>query len=774
MLVAILVGVLGSGDVRADLVGVDAPIEITAEALEYHAAGAVYVADGDVVIRQSGRTLSADWMAISLETRRGVASGRVRLVDAEQVVEADFAQFDVDTLEGVLFDGRIDTGEGGFRVAGRELHRRSDTEYGMRSGGLTSCRCPEEDDREPWRIEAGTADLELGGYGTARNAELDVLGVPVAWLPWILFPVKTERESGLLLPDLAFGGRNGVHVGLPIFWAARHDVGVIAVPRYLQKRGFKGDAEVEYLVGERSGGSVAGSYVRDEQAIPGVTPYGQNRWAFRVEHDQHLPARFRARVDAKAVSDDLYLDDFDDQAVYRRDLFLRSKAFVSGTLGAQGRTGLLGALRWADSIQNPTGLDRDQTLLHRMPEAAVRVLPGEVPGLSRLGLQSSFDTDFTYFFQRERAIDTDPTAPLGPDLTFLDAGIAPVLGAADPTRGDGVFEPGEPLLEDGSRLVLQPRIARPIAIAGVADLTPEIGYAQSLYDGSLRGFQERGLFSARADLRTALVGTRRLGDHLAGEHRLEPFVRYTWIRTRNQASVPVYVPASTVAQERLRQLEPESYVRDPSDRIPDGNRLAVGFDNAFALRDGRGGVDPLRAEMWISYQHDFDQSGAGRMITGGRASWRGRLDGEASLSWDAGGGSIDEGLVGLRWALPERGPLRAPYLASRYRYLRVPPAVSALTRPEVNQIDAGLGFRLGDRLLLDYSIAYSLDDGERLAQTGTLLYASRCRCFTIGFDVVEDRTRQVFFQIRYSITGLGDGRRDPFSAARSLVSELGS
>lgn len=749
------------------------PTEITAERLEYIEEGAVYVAEGGVVIRQAGRTLSADWMAVSLDTRRGVASGRVRLVDAEQTVEADFAQFDLDTLQGVLFEGDIDTGAGGFLVRGRELRRHSDTEYAMREGSLTTCRCPEEDDREPWRIEAQEADIELGGYGTARSSTVDVLGVPVVWLPWILFPVKTERESGLLLPDLAFGGRNGVQVGLPLFWAARHDVGVIATPRYLQNRGFQGDLEVEYVIGERSSGAVAGSYVRDDQAIPGVTPFERNRWAAFVEHDQFLPRGFRARVDAKAVSDNAYVIDFDEEGRYRPDLFLRSTAFAFGSLGRSGRMGLLGAMRYADDIQSPIGLDRDRTLLHRIPEASVRVLPGGTPWIEALGLRPSLDADYTYFLQREDPLALDPTAPLGPDVTFLDAGIVPAIGAADPTRGNGRFEPGEPLLEDGSRLVVQPRLARPMSFGGVVDFTPEVGYAETLYDGSLRGFEERGLFSARADLRTALVGVRQLGSGRPGEHRLEPFVRYTLLRTRNQANVPVYVPRSTTPQARLRQLEPESYVRDPSDRIEDVNLLAAGFDNAFRIGSGRGGLDLLRADLWISFQHDFDRDDVGRLVVGGRGVWRGRLESEASLSFDAERTAIDEGLIGLRVPLPGFGLVRTPYVRSRYRYLRVPPAVGGLTQPEVNQLDVGAGLRLSDRLLLDYSLAYSLDDGSRIAQAGTLVYASRCRCFSIGFDVVEDRTRDVFFRIRYSITGLGDRQRDPFAATRGLFSSAG-
>ena len=752
---------------------IDVPIEITAREFEYIERGEVYVADGDVVIRQAGRRLSADWMAFSLATRRGVASGRVRLEDADQLVEAAFMQFDLDSLQGVLFDGDIDTGSGGFVVAGDVLRRRSEVDYRVEDGGFTSCRCPEEDDRLPWRVETGKADVELGGYGYARNSTVDVLGVPVAWLPWIMYPVKTERESGLLPPNFAFGGRNGVQVGVPIFLAPRHDVGVIATPIYLKNRGFKGDLEVEYVLGEASGGTIGGAYVRDDSLESEAAGLERDRWAFFVEHDQALPGRFRARVDAKAVSDNVYLDDFDDYALFRRDLFLRSTAFAFGQVGDSGRVGVVGALHFADDIQTPERFDRDNTLLQRMPDLELRVLPGALPVAERLGLAPSLDAQYVYFYQRDDPRRADPLAPVGPDRTFLDAGIDPARGVADPTRGDGIFQPGEPLLENGSRLALHPRLARPFSLGGLADLTPEVGYAQYLYDGSRRGFAERGVGTARADLRTRLFGSRALGERYRGHHRMEPFVRYTLVRTRNQSSTPVFVPASTIPQRRIRQLEPESYVLDPSDRVPDANVIAVGVDNAFGMRRAAGGADAVRGDLWASFQHDFDQGGVGALVVGGRASWRGRVQGEGNLLWDASRREVDEGLAGLRVWFGDRGWLRRPYLSGRYRFLRIPPTLAALSQSQVNQVDGGVGFRLGDRFLLDYTISYSLDDRERLAQVGTVLYASRCKCFSIGFDVIEDRTRDVFFRVRYSITGLGGRDGDPFLGVRGLAVDAG-
>ena len=136
-------------------------------------------------------------------------------------------------------------------------------------------------------------------------------------------------------------------------------------------------------------------------------------------------------------------------------------------------------------------------MLNRLPDLSARLLPAPTVGFAKLGVLPSFDTQYSYFFQRDNPQAVDPTAPLGPDLSFLDAGIDPRLGAADPTRGDGLFEAGEPMLQHGSKLTLFPRLSRPFSLGRWARLVPEVGYAETLYDGNRQGFAERGVANAR-------------------------------------------------------------------------------------------------------------------------------------------------------------------------------------------------------------------------------------------------------------------------------------
>ena len=91
------------------------------------------------------------------------------------------------------------------------------------------------------------------------------------------------------------------------------------------------------------------------------------------------------------------LEDFDYFGYFRRDIFLRSQAFAFDHFGRQGRHQVVAALRWADDILFTQATDRDDTILQRLPDLALRTLPGEVAWLGPLGVVGTSESRYTYF-----------------------------------------------------------------------------------------------------------------------------------------------------------------------------------------------------------------------------------------------------------------------------------------------------------------------------------------------------------------------------------------
>lgn len=766
------------------------PLDLRADSLEYESGRKLYVARGNVRIRQEERELDADWVAYSELTRRAVASGNVKFSDGTETLTAGFVEFDIDTLEGVLFDAEFLSTEN-LQLRGEEIQKTGDRTYRFRNGRFTSCSCPEPGGRDPWQIEAQEAEFEIDGYGTARNARFEVLGVPVGWLPWVILPLKTKRQTGFLFPELGVSGRNGFELGVPFFWAVADPVNVTLTPRWLSKRGFKGDADVEYVVGEQSGGKLSGAYIHDQDVHPDTrkTPFGKDRWSTYGEHDFHLPADWRIKTDYVFVSDNSYPNDFSDLSRYDHDRFLQSTASATRPFGGAGAFGLTGGARFADDLQNPDDTDRDDFLLQRLPELGARALPASLPFADWLA--PALDVDYVYFHQSDRpsSAPTDAGQLVTSNGHFLDTGrdglpdsreqgrTVADSALADPnmddfattggTEGDQVFQEGELLADNGQRVVLMPRLGAPLRLLDALELYPEASWYETLYGSDAQGFERRGLFTARADLRTRLRG--RIGSL---SHLLEPRLGYAFVTDTSQRSNPLYVPATAVPQQRLRQLDLDNVVRDRSDRVSEFNGLTLALGNRIYDRGGEGAR--LLGDFVLSSGYDFAASEFSNLYLDGRLyPFRGtrlRFD----LGFDPRDVLVSEGLMQVAFS-----DLRGDEFWLGYRFIRDIPAFFENFPEEnerfkdvktdfnhVNQVSGGFRVAFTRQWAVFYEGAYSFERSLLLGNAGGVEYISLCRCWAIRVEVRQRRNRGVGVGLRFTFVGLADDSRSPFESSQ--------
>lgn len=766
--------------VADDRAQMDDPFEITADRIDFDDARGLYVAKGHVRVDHGLRRLRAGWVAFSKQTRIGVAEGDVQLEDGPDQLRASFMVFDVDTLQGMLFQGSLDAGGDGFMVRAKELVRTGANTFTAEDGRFTTCRC-EPGERLPWEIHAANADVELGGYGTLTNSTFDVLGVPVLWIPWAFFPVKSERETGLLLPSFAFGGRGGAEVALPFFWAALPQLNVTLTPHYFTQRGYKQDVELEYVFGERSGGSLFVAGLRDEQFVKGVSNFNRDRWAVLWDHDQDLPMRWRWQTDLNLSSDNQYSDDFIELRRYSAYRFIESTSNVARDFGASGGYGAMVAARYAEDVQGATVTDRDQLLLQRFTEVRGDVQPGALAG--PFGIETRIDSELIYFSglrttQDELAqVSPGGPGPLRNNGRFYDYGYNGIFDGPPPANGEdnGVFDPGEPLDERGARLLLHPRVARAFQFGNVVEFVPEVGWQQALYRTNTEQFAERGLLTARADLRGRIA--REYFDQSGGavRHILEPRLGWAFVSSRQQRHNPLFVPEGTVEQTRLRNLSLENVTRSPSDRIDNANQIVLALGQRFFARDRRGQGPRLLGDLVTALDWDFANGGGlGDLSFEARLFPRHGVGGRVRGAFNPEDAAFKEGEVGLDLGLPISGRVfRAINLGSSYRYRSELPnfteSVSGNLSDQgagdskLNQIDWQASLELTARIRLSYQGVYSFVDGTGFLQNrGLVEYVSKCRCWGVGVSVQHERDQGFGGGLEIRFLGLGDDASNLF------------
>lgn len=771
------------------------PVELEADSLEYESGRDLYVARGNVRIQQGDNVLTADWAAFSNTTGRGVASGEVVFTDGVDTVYTAFFEFDLDTLNGVMFDAEFDVPEDHMELKGAEVIKTGKQTYIFKDGVFTTCRCPDRDAREPWQVSAAEADLEVEGYAITRNTTFDILGVPVLWLPWFIYPLKTERQSGLLFPEFKLSGRNGFEVAQPIFLTLGDPVNLTLTPTWLQKRGVLADVELEYVLAEQSKGEFDAWYIHDDDVSSNTlsTPFDNDRWATRGRHDLYLPADFRFKTDYAFASDNAFPQDFDGLGRFRDHRYLQATAFVGRDFGNTGTYGLTSGVRFADDLQAPDDTDRDDYVLQRLPETTLTMLPQGLPFAD--WLVPAIDVHYVYFHQNDRPEDDFGELRLVTGAgRFLDTGVDGLpsndglpggaeqgrdgtAAGNDPnlddfaltggTEGDGVFQEGELIADSGHRILLTPRIGAPFRLLDIIEVYPEVGWHQAFYNSDAVGSQERGLFTGRIDIRT-----RFRGSFMGTSHLLEPRIGWAYIddiADTETGGDPFYIPGSSVPQQRLRQLDLENVTLDPADRIASENALTWGIGNRFYSSRGEGPTR-LLADFILAAAYSFEQHDFGNIYLDGRAYPFEGVTVRMSLGFDPEEARLDEQLMQLDWnhsdghsfSLGHRFVRDIPTFFEDYpkqndRFDRVSNEFD-----KIHQLDGRFRFLLTERWAITWRGGYSLERSLWLGNTAGIEYTSGCNCWATRFQVRSTRNQGFQFAILYSILGLGDDSRDPF------------
>jgi lipopolysaccharide assembly outer membrane protein LptD (OstA) len=764
-------------------------LNVTADEVEYQTDRDVYVGRGHVVITQQGKTLTADHVLFSNKTRQGVATGNVVVKDGTDVLRAPFLQFNIDTVEGVVYDGELDAVGGGYRMQGREVRKTGPNSYSFDGARFTTCRCPKDTDRDPWAVRAQKADLDLDGYGRARNSTLEILGIPVLWLPYAVYPLKRERQTGFLFPQGGTSSQSGGNVSLPFFWAARDDLNVTLEADYQFERGFKPSADIEYVFGQRGYSTLYGTYIHDNKIDTGspTSTFGNDRWGTTWKHAQDLPLGSWLAANVAAVSDNQFPFDFSDFRTYRRDRFLQSNGLIGTSfLGPSERIAATLAAQSTDDIQNPDDQDRDDVLLQRLPKLALAAMPASAPILP--GLVTSGDLEFVNYqpygdpadqFARSSRVDDQfydigfDGIPTGeernsngvkvPTDAHRDDDIPGVQGGPE---GDGRFQEGEPLADHGQRVIARPRISYPFQLGNVVELVPEAGYYGTYYNADLDGGAQRSLFTGRVDVRAKVRGALSLPFGMGNAtHTAEPFLSWVGVSQTGQNGNPLFVPQTAVPQTRLRLLELDNLTLDPADRIPELSNVVAGVNNRF-WGDATG---ELLGELTISSQYQMEDGRWGPAVAQGQARLPKGFVVRAHAAVDLDPSSFSDGLVDFSWSR------WGHQLSLRYRYVRdIPQVFENFERNDrfedftddftrINQISGVARWQATEHWAATYAGSFSFDNTISLINQFGIEYLSQCNCWAVRLEVDEDRTRGFEWTLRYRLVGLGDQKQQLFT-----------
>ena len=221
-------------------------------------------AAGHVHVTRGTTTLTVDRLTWERATGLVTAEGDVSIVDGDSRLDADAIVWDLEHQTGHVDHGSLVL-QGRYFAVGDRIERTGPDTYQVDGGLFSTCPCHAGGWRD-WSVTARRMRVRVPGTLVAHSVAFRVADVPVMYLPVFFFPTS-QRQTGLLIPNMGFDTRDGARFEQPFYWAidpshdltvsldmrSRRGTGAQMEYRYMPSRASRGDLRVYALSDRRSG-----------------------------------------------------------------------------------------------------------------------------------------------------------------------------------------------------------------------------------------------------------------------------------------------------------------------------------------------------------------------------------------------------------------------------------------------------------------------------------------------------------------------------------------
>ncbi len=460
------------------------PIALVADSLTYNSEEDSYEAKGDVVLRQTNVELKSESLLWQAATQDAAAEGAVQLNDAGTEIEGESLQYNMSTGQGQVQNGQVFVREGNFRLAGEQIEKQGQVDYFVKGGSFTTC----DGEIPDWKFSAEEVDVTVGGYARAKNVWFHVKDVPVLYAPYLMFPVKTERESGLLAPWFGYSNNKGLRTSLAWYQVIDRHMDATLYLDYFSDIGLGKGLEYRYALPKQNNGKAIYHHVTGFDETPDLDYI---KW----EHRGNLPGSWSLSADVEYTDDKLFFEEFGEIA----DDYNRDKTVSTVMLSRHWqKLNLVGHARYIKDLN-----DDSESTLQRLPELG-------------LGLPRYRINDSPFYFGLESY-------------------------ATSFWREKG---------EDGERLYLRPSVSATFKPGSWLDIVPEVALYERLYNADAED-DESFVPELSLGLATRLVKNFDVNswglDRI--QHSVEPKVTYTYVPNETQDKLPLFDLADRINRQ---------------------------------------------------------------------------------------------------------------------------------------------------------------------------------------------------------------------------------
>jgi len=487
-----------------DVLASGQPLTLEADQVEFDQEKQTYHATGNVVLRQQEVTLTADQMVLDLRDELLVCDGEIILTTPQGSVRAQSVVIDLKAETAVMARALfvVVNEDVTYYVRGKQIEKIGPERYLIHHGSYTTCDCGAAE--ADWLVEAEYIDVTFDGYAIVERGRIYLQGLPVAYVPYGVFPAKVKRSTGFLWPSTGWANDDGYHVGVPFYWNIAPHTDATLDTDWYENRGTKLGLQHRFAISRNWEGEANVDYIDDRLE-------DEQRWAISYEYYQNPYRRLYIRSKINMVSDNQYVVDFPSDISARYDRYLRND-FIVNNLWQDYDLNVL--FRHWDNLS----VDDNSHTWQQYPQATFNALSSRIASLP---LYWTLDAQATNFYRPkisadERALDT-------------------LAGHEHPYF----------FLTDGQRATLQPGLHAPLNFNQVVTFTPYAIGEGSFYQLGDRDTQ-RSLTRATAEMgadaytRFERVFPVRAPIVRGLKHQLEPAIGYRYRPEVDQDELPIF------------------------------------------------------------------------------------------------------------------------------------------------------------------------------------------------------------------------------------------
>lgn len=513
------------------------PWHIVADEIHYDYKANQYVAIGNVTITKQDKNLSADYVRFDQKNMKAFADGHVIMTAGQDILTGSSMEMDLNAETGTIYNGTIFLQENHFYIKGDKLKKVGKDSYTADKASISTC----DGDRPAWKITGRNLKITIEGYGFVKHAALWAKKIPVLYTPFLVFPVKLKRQSGLLTPQIGYSDRKGTEYNQPFYWAINQSSDATFYAHYMGRRGEKLGLEYRYVLDEKSKGTLMYDFLNDRKIDDGsfdsskkwgyedddaLRPNSDRYW-FRMKLDQALPFEFLAKLDIDFVSDQDYLHEFKDGFTGFDD----TEAYFNKNFG-----------RDLDEYDDPERINR--------------------LNISRSWSLYSFNADVRWNDNviKRRWEDTDTTSQYLPIIAF--DGVKQQL-LKSPFYFDLDSEYAYLYQEDGPRshrMDVHPRLYLPYRLQNYCTIEPSIGVRETVWNldkdengSSDKKTLSREMYDLKVDLSSDIYNVYQVkGKSIERiKHAIRPQLVYDYIPEKNQDEYPLFDDLDRIERQNL-------------------------------------------------------------------------------------------------------------------------------------------------------------------------------------------------------------------------------